>query len=88
MAFAEDITAFYADFGEPVTVNAVAVTGIFDLVPGDAFGIVNNSKATLRVPSSVAAAVGQSVVRGGTTYTIASVDYADFSGAENLIYLK
>ena len=39
MAFVEDLSPFFADFGEAVTVNAVAARGIFsqaaELVLGD-----------------------------------------------------
>lgn len=88
MSFVEDLAPFYAEFAEAVTVNAVAVSGIFDRVPGDAFGLAPTTRATLRVPSSVSAAVGQSVVRGAETFTIAAIDDADFSGAEKLLQLK
>jgi hypothetical protein len=88
MSFTEDLAPFYAEFGEAVTVNGVAVTGIFDRVSADAFGIVANARASLRVPATVAASVGQSVVRGGVTYVIASIDFADFSSAEHILALK
>lgn len=88
MTFVEDLAPFYAEFGEAVTVNGVAVAGIFDHVTDDAFGITPAARATLRVPSSVAAAVGQTVVRGLLSYTIASVNLADFSGAERVLHLK
>lgn len=88
MAFAEDLAPFYADFGEAVTVNGIAVVGIFDRATGDTFGLVPNATSFLRVPVSVAAAVGQTVVRGAVTYTITSIDYADGSGAERLLGLK
>jgi UDP-3-O-[3-hydroxymyristoyl] glucosamine N-acyltransferase len=88
MPFTEDLTPFYADFGEAVTINAVAVTGIFDNITADAFGVAPNARATLRVPATTAVALGDSVVRGAVTYTVAGVDYADFSEAEYLVALK
>jgi hypothetical protein len=88
MAFVEDLAPFYAEFGESVTLNGVAVTGIFDNATADAFGITPNARGLLRVPASVSASVGATVVRGGVTYTVASIEYADFSEAERILALK
>jgi hypothetical protein len=88
MTFTEDLATFYAEFGEAVTVNGIAATGIFDRIVDNAFGITPSGRALLRVPASVSAAVGNSVVRASVTYTIASVDYADFSEAELILTLK
>jgi hypothetical protein len=88
MSFVEDLAPFYADFGIAATVNGVAVSGLFDIDTPDAFGIMPDTRASLRVPATVAAAVGQSVVVNSTTYTIAAINNADFSGAEKVLALK
>lgn len=88
MAFTEDLTPFYADFGSAATVAGVSVSGIFDKETPDAFGIVPGMKAMLRVPSSVTAVVGDTVVVGGVTYVVAAIHNADFSSAEKLLGLK
>lgn len=73
MAFAEDLAPFFADFGEDVTVNAVAARGIFnkaaELVLNDAL----TQAITLELPATVAATAGQACVVRGVTYTIRQV---------------
>lgn len=88
MSFTEDITPFYADFGQMATVNGVSVSGIYDKETPDAFGIMPDTRAALRVPATVAATVGQTVVVAGSTYTIAAINNADFSAAEKVLALK
>ena len=75
MAFAETLSAYFADFGVSATVGGVAVTGIFDNAFGDVLGIVAGTSPSLQIVSSAApsAAVGDTVVVGGTSYTIAEL---------------
>lgn len=73
MAFVEDITPLFADFGEAVTVNAVAVRAIFDRSAELVLGDVVTQAPALQVPATVAASVGQACVVRGVSYTIRQV---------------
>lgn len=73
MAFVEDLSPFFADFGEAVTVNAVAVVGIFDLASEVVIGDTVTQAPALQVPSTVSAVAGQSCVVRGVTYLVRQV---------------
>ena len=88
MSFVGDLAPFYADFGETLTIAGVSVTAIFDNTTADAYGVAPNARAALRVPAGTAVAVGNAVVRGGVTYTVAGIDYAGIDEAELLVALK
>ena len=71
MDFSLHLSAFYADFGEPVTVAGSPITAIFDggyLAANDAAG----TQPTLRCLASdvSAVAIGAAVVRNGVSYTV------------------
>lgn len=73
MAFVEDLAPFFADFGEAVTVNAVAVRAIFDQASEVVLGDVMTQAPSLHLPASVAAAPGQVCVVRGVSYTVRQV---------------
>lgn len=73
MAFTEDVTVLFADFGEDCTVAGVGTVGIFDTSTDVAFGDVLTQAPALHLPASVAAAVGDTVVVRGTSYTVRQV---------------
>jgi hypothetical protein len=73
MAFAEDLSPFFADFGEAVTVQGAAATGIFDTASDVIFGDVMSVAPALQVPATVAAAEGGTVVVRSTSYRIRQV---------------
>lgn len=67
--------AFFSDFSIDLTVNGVAVRGIFDNAFGSAFGgMIDGSGPMVRLPSSVLAARGNPVVIASTQYVITSVE--------------
>ena len=67
--------AFFSDFSIDLTVNGVAVRGIFDNAFGRAFGgMIDGSGPMVRLPSSVLAARGNPVVIASTQYVITSVE--------------
>ena len=67
--------AFFSDFAIDLTVNGVAVRGIFDNAFGSAFGgMIDGSGPMVRLPSSVPAARGNPVVIASTQYVITSVE--------------
>ncbi len=84
----DDLTPFYRDFGVTATVAGVSVTGLFDVSTPDSFGVVAGNSPTLRVPASVAASVGDVVVAGGSSWTVAAIHAADVSGIEKVLDLK
>jgi hypothetical protein len=73
MAWVEDLSPFFADFGENVTVNAVAAVGIFDQASELMLGDAMTQAPALQVPATVAAAVGQACVVRGVTYLVRQV---------------
>jgi hypothetical protein len=72
----EDLAPFFADFAVDATVNGAAVRGIFD--NGFALGAVGigmaGTQPTLRLRTADVAAdpVGQAVVVGAVSYTVAA----------------
>lgn len=70
-----DDPAFFSDFAIDLTVNGVAVRGIFDNAFGSAFGgMIDGSGPMVRLPSSVVASRGNPVVIASTQYVITSVE--------------
>lgn len=84
---AEDVTVFFADFGEAVTVNGVAAVGIFDTASEVVLGDVMTTAPTLELPASVSAAVGQAVVVRSVSYTIRQVLSQPPDGALRVLVL-
>lgn len=73
MAFVEDFSAYFADFGVAATVGGVAVTGVFDKMAAEAFGVVSGNDPQLVVTDTVTASQGTAVSIGGTSYAVAEV---------------
>lgn len=71
--FAEDLTPFFADFGEAVTVNAVAARGIFSKAAELVVNDVLTQAVTLELPAAVAASSGHACTVRGVSYTIRQV---------------
>ena len=71
--FAEDLRPYFADFGEAVTVNAVAARAIFNTATEVVLGDVLTIAPTLELPATVLAAAGQACVVRGVTYTVRQV---------------
>ena len=75
MAFVESTAPFFADFGVTATLAGADVRGIFDDAYGEAFGgLVAGSGPMFRLPSSIAATRGDSLVLGATTYTVVGIE--------------
>lgn len=73
MDFAEDLTHYFADFGEAVTVAGVATRGIFDVATELQVGDALVAAPTLLLPASVAAADGNACIVRSATYTVRQV---------------
>jgi hypothetical protein len=88
MAFVEDLSPFFADFGVSATVGGASVTGIFDAAYADELGI-GGIGPTFRCKSTdVASAVaGTAVTINATSYTIAGPVEHDGTGMA-LIHLR
>jgi len=84
----DNLAPFYHDFGVSASVAGVSVTGILDQQTPDSFGLVASSSVSLRVPVSVAAAVGDAVIANGITWTIAAIHLAHGSATEKRLDLK
>ena len=84
MAFTEDLTPFFADFGVAATLNGAAVTAIVDtqsvLELGDGT-ITQGPEATLKTSQASSAAPGQSFVAASVTYTVRQVQKLPPDGA-------
>jgi len=75
MAFIEDHAPFLADFAVSAVKNgATAVAGLFDKAYGEAFGLIAGNDPVFRCLSSVGMARGNTLVIGGVTYTVASIE--------------
>lgn len=71
MTFASDLAAAYAQEGETVTVDGADVKAFFDAGYLDALGVAGTQLSLRCVASTVSGvAIGDSVVRDGTTYTV------------------
>ena len=71
--FTEDLRPYFADFGEAVTVNAVAARAIFNTATEVVLGDVLTIAPTLELPATVLAEAGQACVVRGVTYTVRQV---------------
>lgn len=74
MAFAEDLSPFFADFGEAATLNGVAVRGMVNVDSFDDLDtIAQRTDFILRPGAAVTPAVGQSMVLRSVSYTVRQV---------------
>ena len=87
--FAEDLTAFFADFGVPATLAGSAVVGVFD--NGHALGQVGmlgmatvQPTYTLQSAQVPADPIGLAVVVAGQGYTVAAHE-PDGTGISRLV---
>lgn len=76
MAFIEDLTPFFADFGIAATVGGVAVVGIFDNNYATALGFTSGTQPALIVKASDVPAVAQAaaVVILTINYTVTAIE--------------
>ena len=74
MTFATDLAAAYAAQGESVTVDGTACTAFFDAGYLDALGVAGKQVSLRCVSSSITgAAIGDTVVRSGASYTVREI---------------
>lgn len=83
MAFAEDLSPFFTNFAEAVTVNGAAVTAIFDVSTVLTLGEALTLGPSLLLPatSAPAAAAGQACVVRGVSYVVREVHLEPPDGA-------
>ena len=74
MAFVEPLSSFFIDFDASATKSGVAIAGIFDAQAADAFGTVTGSNPVFYCSTSSAVARGNTLVIGGVSYTVASIE--------------
>lgn len=85
--FTEDLTPYFADFGEDCVVQGAGVRGIFDSATQLVLGEVLAAEPSLRVPASVAASEGGAVQVRGTSYVIRQVQDEPPDGAIRILTL-
>lgn len=74
MAFSEDLSSFFVDFGVTVTVGGVSVRGIFDNAFIQALGISGTGPVLIVKTASVpSVAQGDAVVISAVNYTVAEI---------------
>lgn len=73
MAFAEDLKPYFADFGEAVVVDGVAARAIFDASAELVLGDIITTVPALELPSTVAAAPGDTCTVRGAGYVVRQV---------------
>jgi hypothetical protein len=70
-----DNAAFFTDFAIDLTVDGVAVRGVFDNPYAAAFGgMVGGSGPQVFVPSETVVSRGSAVVIGAKTYTVTGIE--------------
>lgn len=70
-----DNAAFFTDFAIDLTVDGVAVRGVFDRPYAAAFGgMVNGSGPQVFVPSETVVARGDAVVIAGASFTVVGIE--------------
>lgn len=77
--FSENVAAFFdtsAGFAEYLTIGAASVAAIFDNAFSDPLGIVAGTQPVFIAATADVAtlAVGDTVTRGATSYTVASIE--------------
>ena len=78
MAFAEHVSAFFADFAVTATAGSVSAGVILDRETPDAFTGSRTARWTMTMPAgALALTVGATVVVGGTSYTVLDIDPSD-----------
>lgn len=87
MDLAEDLTPFFADFGEEVTVAGIVVRGIFNTSTQGVFGDILTQGPTLEVPATVTAADGVAVSIRGVPYVVRQVIDQEPDGALRTLVL-
>lgn len=73
---AEDLSLYTKAFGVPVTLDGVAVTGIFDDRHAEGFDDMltgGNPRVSMPAANAAAAVRGSVVVVGGVTYSVAAI---------------
>lgn len=73
MDLEEDLSVYFADFGESVTVGGVAARGIFDQATELSLGDMLVTAPALLVQASVAAQEGTACTVRGAAYTVRQV---------------
>lgn len=85
--FTEDLTPFFADFGEDVVVAGQTVRAIFNTGSQLALGEVITTEPSLELPATVAAAEGNACTVRGTAYKVRQVIDQEPDGAMRLLVL-
>lgn len=87
MAFVEDLSPFFADFGEAVVVAGVPAVGIFNAASDVVLGDVVTTAPSLELPASVVAAEGDAVAVRSASYLVRQVLNQPPDGALRLLVL-
>ena len=87
MDLVEDLTPFFADFGEEVTVGGVSARGIFNTGSQVVLGDVITSGPTLEIPATVTAVEGYAVTIRGVAYVVRQVIDQEPDGALRTLVL-
>lgn len=74
MALVEHFAGFFADFGTTATIGALSVTGIFDAMPAEQFGVLGNAPTfTYELALAPSVARGTALTIAGTSYTVQEI---------------
>lgn len=84
MAFTEDLSIFLSDFGQAATIDGTSTNVLFDAVYAEGLGGIATSPYQAALPSSVPVGQGSTLVTGGSTYRVVSVQ-PDGTGWTTLI---
>ena len=73
MAFVENLSLLFADFGAAATLNGVAVRGLLDLATDVWDGQAATQSTSYLLPTGSTPVVGQVLITGGISYTVRQV---------------
>lgn len=84
MAVIEDFSVYLADFGQDATIDGTPTRVLLDAGYAEGLGGIASRQYAASLPSSVAVAQGSTLITGGSTYRVVSVQ-PDGTGWSNLI---
>lgn len=78
MDFAADLSLFYSDFAETVSIDGIDVNALIDDEVAEVFALVGGVSTSIRVPAGTYVNKGSTVIARGKTYTVTRAPYKNF----------
>lgn len=78
MDFAADLSLFFSDFADTISIDGIDVNALIDTELAEVFALVGGVSTSIRVPAGTYVIKGSTVIARGKTYTVARPPYDDF----------